>query len=136
MGWSGDVARERAALMRAQRRKIDLQSSVLRAEMVPRVQVSEVWARLVGNFKARSLAIPSKLAGRLIGLNDPAVVRQRIEREIHEALAELSSDGNLERIMAELEKLPTDPRGGAEDRDTPAAPDRKRVVRRKPPPKP
>lgn len=100
--------------------------------MVPRAQVREIWARLVANFRARSLAIPSKLAGRMVGLDDPAVARDRIDREIREALAELSSDGNIERVMADLEKLPLDARRSPEDGDAAAGSDGKRVVRRKP----
>lgn len=135
MGWSGDVAKERAALMRAQRRKIDLQSAVLRAEMVPRAQVAEIWSRLVGNFKARSLAIPSKIAPRIKGVSDTAVIQDRIEREIREALAELSSDGNLEKIMADVEELSSDDPDGDPSGDSSTPSNGKRVGRRKPPPK-
>lgn len=135
MGWAGDVAKERAALMRAQRRKIHLQTAALRGELVPRAQVREIWGRLVGNFKARCLGIPSKLAGMLTGLDETAVIRERIEREILEALAELSGEGNLERLVSELEKLPAPTRRNPRSRNATAKADSKRVGRRKPPAK-
>lgn len=135
MGWAGDVAKERAALMRAQRRMVKVKTAALEGELVPRAQVREVWGRLVGNLKARCLSIPSKLAGRLLGLDDPNIIRERIEEEILAALAELSSDGNIERVSAELRELSRPGRGDATARDSSPATVRKRVGRRKPPAK-
>lgn len=122
--------------MRAQRRKIDLQTARIKAELIPRAQISEVWCRLVANFKARSLAIPSKLAGRIRGQHDTAVIHEQIEAEILEALAELASEGNIERLVAELEELPGPGDGGDEDGDASAETDGVGVVGRKPKTKP
>jgi hypothetical protein len=132
--YSLEVSQERAALMREQRRKIVLQMARLRAELVPKEMIGVVWSRLVGNFRARALGIGSKVAGGLRGEPDPAVIRDRIDSAITEALAELSSEGNFERFVGELEVVgvPRIDPGSDEDGDAAAAADGERVGRRKP----
>ncbi len=118
--------------MRAQRRKITLQTARLRGELVPKAQVAEVWSRLIGNCRSRLLSLPSKLAGSLRGQTEAAVIRDRIEAEIVEALAELSDQGNFETFMADLEAVPEPDSASDDDVDASAAPDDQPVGRRKP----
>jgi hypothetical protein len=56
-----------------------------------------VWGRLVATFRARLLALPSKLAGRLVGISEARAIHGRIESEVYDALTELSDEGRLVR---------------------------------------
>jgi hypothetical protein len=51
-----------------------------------------VWGRLVATFRARLLALPSKLAGRLVGISEARAIHGRIESEVYDALTELSDE--------------------------------------------
>jgi hypothetical protein len=59
---------------------------------------------MVSNCRARLLAIPSKLTPRLSGLTDRSMIYAALEREIYEALSELSSDENATSVAASLEE--------------------------------
>jgi hypothetical protein len=87
----------------------------LKREYIPEAQVTEVWCRLVANFKARILTMPSKLAPLLVSISEPNVIRAMLQDEVYEALAELSSEGNIGRVVADLEQLPTNERGNGVD---------------------
>ena len=87
----------------------------LKREYIPEEQVREVWCRLVANFKARILTMPSKLAPLLVSISEPNVIRAMLQDEVYEALAELSSETNIGRIMMDLKKIPTVERGNGVD---------------------
>jgi hypothetical protein len=59
---------------------------------------------MVSNCRAWLLAIPSKLTPRLSGLTDRSMIYAALEREIYEALSELSSDENAASVAASLEE--------------------------------
>jgi phage terminase Nu1 subunit (DNA packaging protein) len=111
---NGKPPRGAITLGEARRRKIIADTELsrfelrkLKREYIPNEQVEEVWCRLVGNFKARILTMPSKLAPRLIQIADPNVIRGMLMDAMYEALTELSSEGNIQSVMADLEKHPT-----------------------------
>jgi hypothetical protein len=114
----------RAALMRSQKKKIDLQAAVIRGEVVPRAKITAVVNLMVGNFRSRALGITSKLVGKI-----PEILehREMIDLEIHEALDELASEETLERIMDGLRELPADDRGSPSDLEAAAETDGERV---------
>jgi hypothetical protein len=110
----GKAPRGTISLAEARRQKVVADTELarfelrkLKREFVPVAQVEEIWCRLVGNFKARLLVLPSKLAPGLLGIAEPDVIRTMLTDAVYEALTELSSEGNLRTFMAELEKLPT-----------------------------
>jgi hypothetical protein len=78
-----------------------------RCEYIPQAQVSEVWNRLCGAFKAKLLLLPTKLAPLLIGITDPNIIRERLTDAVFAALNELSDEGFMRSFMADLENLPT-----------------------------
>ncbi len=124
---NGKPPRGAISLAEARRRKIIADTSLsrfelrkLKREYIPQAQVSEIWNRLVANFKARLLVLPSKLAPRLVEIADPNVIRSMLMEEVFAALTELSSEGNMRSFMAELEKVPTGgERGNGVDTEEP-----------------
>ena len=78
----GKPPRGTISLTEARRRKIIADTALARHELrkrwreyMPRAEVEEVWCRLVGNFRARLLMLPSKLAVRVASFNEPNMVR-------------------------------------------------------------
>jgi hypothetical protein len=134
MGWSGDLAKARTELLRAQRERVALQNARLLGDLVPRELVLEIWERVIGNARARLLAIPAKLAGQLGPVSDPAVIRDKLEGEIGEALSELTGG---ESVLEEVSKLFRDRApAGSRPVAAPAKADSQRVGGRKPKAKP
>lgn len=86
-----DEARTRLADEQQKRTELDVRR--LKGELIEVERVEQVWTRLASNFKARILGMPSKLAGVLVGISEPNVIRDRIEDECNQALGELTDEG-------------------------------------------
>jgi phage terminase Nu1 subunit (DNA packaging protein) len=80
----------RARLTRTTADIRELELGKARAELIEVAQAKLVWERLVIAFKTKILAIPSKLPQRLIACNDINQIKDLLDREIIEALSELS----------------------------------------------
>jgi hypothetical protein len=117
------IQQHRSRRMQMLARKLEIEVQRLTAELLPADEVSEVWARLAAAFRARMLAIPSKLAPELAAEHDPNLVQARLEEEIHHALAELARGEELRSRWRD--EAPA--RDGARDRRPPAPPDGQRV---------
>jgi len=90
-GSSGEKAdTERARLMRARARRAELEVAALQRDLLPFDEVVHAWEQLVAAFRARCLAIPSKLAPRLAVANDRGAVQATLTAAVREALEELS----------------------------------------------
>ena len=84
----------------ARRRKLAAEAALVELDLAKRrgevIEIEEV-AGVVGddyaNVRAKLLALPSKLAPQLIGIEDPAECKALIERGVSEALEELTADG-------------------------------------------
>lgn len=90
-----DEARTRLADEQQKRTELDVRR--LKGELIEVERVEQVWTRLASNFKARILGMPSKLAGVLVGISEPNVIRDRIEDECNQALGELTDEGFCRR---------------------------------------
>jgi hypothetical protein len=126
-----DVARERAALYRAQRQKIDLQNAKLRGELVPRAIIAKVWERVMTNVRTRVLNV-ANLAAPLGAIRDTAKRFDRLSRELHAALEELSAERNAELVRHECEKLWGTDTGDLEVATAPAPANGEPMGRREP----
>ena len=122
-----DLDSARADLTRSHEERSELELRRLRRELVEVTVVEAVWSRLVSNFRSRILGMASKLAGSLVGIGEPNVIRDRIEAETTQALAELSDEGSL-RLVAD----PPRRANGRKNSAATAAPDRKPVGGREP----
>lgn len=89
-GAQGDLSRERALLARVQRQKIELETAILRADVIPSEVVKEVWSQLLAACRARLLALPSRIATLAITATTHAEIEQIAGDLVHEALNELS----------------------------------------------
>lgn len=58
--------------------------------LVPTIVIEQVWGKLLSNFRAKMIAIPSKVAPQLQGMEDILEIEQIIKEQIHEGLSELS----------------------------------------------
>lgn len=85
-----DLTKEKTLLTRANRLKAELELQIMRGELHRSEDVRRVMNDMLGAFRARCLSIPTKVAPRVVGQTDLAVVQDLIKREVHEALLELS----------------------------------------------
>ena len=53
-------------------------------------EVLNEWANFIQSCKAKLIAVPSKLALELSGMDDPEAIQERLQEEIDTALTELS----------------------------------------------
>jgi len=85
-----DVHSERSRLTRAQAERAELEVAALHRSLLPFDEVVAAWEQLVAAFRARCLALPSKLAPRLTVIHDRRKIQDALTAEIREALQELS----------------------------------------------
>ena len=92
-----DLATEKLRLLKAQAEKAELELEVLKDKYIEVSEVEFEWSNLVLIFRARMLAIPSKLVRSLAAAgSDFAKIEQILEDEIYDALMELSKHGDEE----------------------------------------
>ncbi len=95
-----DYETERARLTKAQADRTELEAQELRGEMVSADLVIEAWGRMLGAMRARLLSMPQKAAPRARATLTDEEAAKLIEREVIEALEELSDDGLPDRTRA------------------------------------
>lgn len=107
LDWVRDeLDRARTRLADGQTERTHLEVRKLKGELIAKADVLEVWGRLAGAFRSRLLAMPSKLARVLVGIHEPNVIRDKIEAEALQCLAELSDAG----AFAHAADRPADPK--------------------------
>lgn len=84
-----DVHAERGRLVRAKAHKAELEIAALEGSLLPFDEVVAAWQQLVAAFRARCLALPSKLAP-VVSTSEISEIQDHIDRGIREALEELS----------------------------------------------
>lgn len=89
-GAQGELSRERAMLAQAQRKKIELETAVLKADVIPSEVVKEVWSQLLSACRARLLAMPSRMATQLMTVKNHTEIEEITRDFIYEALNELA----------------------------------------------
>lgn len=82
---------ERALLTRIQREKLELEIAAMKGQMHFSDDVKRVMNDMLANFRAKLIALPSKIAPRLIARNDISEVQKMIQQELFEVLQELSN---------------------------------------------
>ena len=99
-----DLAQERAALARSQRLLVDLRIERERGALVPADAAGRAISRVLAVFRQRLLNLPYRLAAECAG-QEYAVLHQRAETLVHEALSELAD--SAERDIQEIESAPS-----------------------------
>lgn len=113
-GRSYDYDAERARLTKAQADKTELEAAELAGEIVRVEQVIATWSKLAGAMRARLLAMPSKIAPVVRVTETDEEASATIEREVLEALEELSSDGLPESARARRARAARDSEAATE----------------------
>jgi len=84
-------------LIEAQARKMAAEAALaeiklakLRGEVVSVRDTEKTWSAFVGNFRAKVMTLPQRLAPVLAGQRDERVITKLLQDEFHQALDELS----------------------------------------------
>jgi len=89
-GSSGEKAdTQRARLTRARVRKAEIEIAALERSLLPFDEVVQAWQQLVAAFRAKCLALPSKMAPRL-AMSHTREIQAALTAAVREALEELS----------------------------------------------
>lgn len=105
---------EKDLLDRTRRKKLELEIQIMQGELHRSQDVEREMNAMVAAFRARCLAIPTKVSPQLLGQADLAVVQSTLKREIFEALAELADYDPEMFYRHSKDKLVLDDGGDAE----------------------
>jgi phage terminase Nu1 subunit (DNA packaging protein) len=86
----GGYEAERARLTRAKADMAEMQAETMRGTVHEAGAVEAVWTDMILNARSKILAIPRKLAPRIVGMAKVAEIETCLETECHAALTELS----------------------------------------------
>ena len=104
-GKAYDYQKERARLTHHQAERAGLENAITRGEMIPADQVVETWTSDVLRMRSRLLAMPSRIAPTISGLDTYSEIFEVIRAACYEALAELSTDGLSEEQLQRIEAV-------------------------------
>lgn len=85
-----DKAKEEALWTKARKEKTELQVQVMKGELHRSADVERVMNEMLGNFRGKLLALPSKMAGRVAGKTDLTEIRDVLKSAVNEAMGELA----------------------------------------------
>ncbi len=85
-----DLVAERARLTKAQAAKAERENAVAEGEFLPRCEVHTAMTATLMRVRSKLLAMPSKLAPYLVGIETPATAQEILKVEIYRALDELA----------------------------------------------
>lgn len=88
-----NLEQERAKLARAQTEAAQMLNAQRRGELVIAREVEEAWAGMIASAKVKLLSLGNKIAARL-GVANPRIVADQINKEVRAALRELSSNAD------------------------------------------
>ena len=89
IGSSYDEARTRK--MNADAEIAEMELAKIRQELCSTQDVIKAWADVLNACRAKFLALPTKIAPLVATEDDPAIVKDILEKQIHEALAEMAN---------------------------------------------
>lgn len=125
-----DLDRARTELAAAQTRRAAFELAKLRREYLPVEMIERAWKDEVLRFRAKILGLSSRLAAPLSAINDPAIIKSRIDDHVYDALTELSDPSDVPGWLAG--DAAASGESDAPDGEAATAAHRKRVGRRKP----
>ncbi len=86
-----DLTAERARLARAQAEKCERENAVAEGEFLPRGEIHTAMTATFMRVRSKLLAMPSKLAPYLVGIETPDTAQAIVKTEIYLALDELAA---------------------------------------------
>lgn len=114
-----DEARRRKLAAEAALAELDL--SIRRGDAVSLNDTAAAWEGMAVAFRNKMLGLPAKLAPVLVAETDLATARGTLEREVHEALEELSSYEPVRDIRRGAGSAAGSDQGGSGDGEAAAA---------------
>jgi phage terminase Nu1 subunit (DNA packaging protein) len=100
-----NLEQQRARLASAQADRQELAFRREKGELIPAALVTATWQRIAAFVRARMLAIPSRCAPQMIGINSAHKADQILKEEIYDALTELSNTGMPPEVLEYFEQL-------------------------------
>ena len=88
-----DLVAERARLARAQAKRVERENKVAEGELFPAEEFRTTIDYVFTRVRQRILAVPSKIAPHLVGLETPQEAQKIVRAACHEALRELAATG-------------------------------------------
>lgn len=85
-----DYDEEHALLEKAKREKAELEVALMQGKLHDAVDVEREMTKMLSAFRAKILAIPSKMAPQLIAQTEISIIENILETEVYNALTELS----------------------------------------------
>ena len=93
----GDIAEEKTKLTAAQARKAELEVEVMEGKLVPLKEVEDFLIERFSNARAKWLGVPSRIAHKVLAVDNYAEAELEIKEGINEGLEELANDGIPEK---------------------------------------
>lgn len=90
-GETGGLGEHRKRLTSARADLAEMERQRVAGLLLPSDQVDEMWSRIVAVVKTRILAIPAKMAPRLLVLKRATEIEDALEKEVRDALEEIAS---------------------------------------------
>lgn len=87
---SKQLEKEKVRNERAKADKMELTVERLRGNLIPADMVERVWSNMTASFRAKILALPTKVALSIVGLKSPAEGEAILRDKVEEALSELA----------------------------------------------
>ena len=103
-----DLGQERAKLTKLQAEKTKLELEQQRGNLIPMELVLATWQSHIGNARAKLLALPPKIAGQVIAMDNYLEIEQFTTGLIYEALDELEKDELSVKQHTSLEAIADD----------------------------
>lgn len=82
---------ERARMARLKADQVEREARIAAGEYVAVADVEAGWLKVVGIVRSRLLAVPTKLAARIVGVRTPAEAEALLRKEIHGALGDIAT---------------------------------------------
>ncbi|PAQ15058.1 hypothetical protein CD798_08425 [Bacillaceae bacterium SAOS 7] len=107
-----DKTTEEALWTRARRKKAELELQIMRGELHRSEDVQRVMNDMLGAFRARLLALPTKMAPQVVGKTEIPPIKDILKSAVYEAMNELSDydphvfyDHSKDKMLLEDEDL-------------------------------
>lgn len=88
-----DLQTEKTRLTRHQANNEALKEAINRRELIPAPDIIEAWSEMVGAMRARLLALPGRLANRVMSFDTVRDAEDYAREEVYSALQELGDAG-------------------------------------------
>lgn len=106
------IQKETLRLEKAKADKIELEVAKIRGEQVPIQDVAAIVEKEYSAVRSQLIAIPTKTCLELSTIDDPAIIKSKLQDAINECLIELSADENFKDnvipVIGENDEYSTD----------------------------